>query len=109
MSLDALALLPGRCQHGYHVTQRTLCEDCTPSEWSLFRTAVLSVVRPDGTVHANDVRPLIRDRIPPKHIGSLYRRAKTDGLLVDTGIKEPSTDARGRNTDKDARIYKRAA
>lgn len=106
MNLDALALLPGRCAHGYHVTQRTLCETCTPTEWSLFRNAVLAAARPDGTVHANDLRPLIRDRIAPKHVGLMYRRAKADGLLVDTGIKEPSTDTQGRNADKDARIYR---
>lgn len=109
LNLDGLALLPGRCQHGFHVTQRTLCEDCTPSEWSLFRTAVLSVVRDDGTVHQGDVRPLIRGRIAPKHIGSLYRRARSEGLLVDTGQLEPSTDAAGRNTDKQSRIYRVAA
>ena len=109
MTLDALALLPGRCAHGFHVSQRALCEDCTPSEWSLFRTAVLSVVREDGTVHQGDVRPLIRGRIAPKHIGSLYRRARSEGLLVDTGQLEPSTDAAGKNTDKQSRIYRVAA
>ena len=56
-----------------------------------------------------DVRPLIRGRIAPKHIGSLYRRARSEGLLVDTGQLEPSTDAAGRNTDKQSRIYRVAA
>lgn len=119
---DALAALSGRCAHGWHIAAQG-CPTCVPvapdqgkagaagttDEWSLFVAAVRQVARPDGTVHQGDVRPLIRGRIAPKHIGSLYRRARSEGLLVDTGQLEPSTDSAGRNTDKQSRIYRVAA
>lgn len=118
MTLDAyLATLPDRCEHLYARNQG--CPTCVPvapdqgkagaagttDEWSLFRGTVLAAARPDGTVHQGDVRPLIRGRIAPKHIGSLYRRARSEGLLVDTGQLEPSTDTAGRNGDKTSRVY----
>ena len=40
---ESLALLPGRCQHGYHATQRAMCHDCSGApvdEWAVFRAAV---------------------------------------------------------------------
>lgn len=115
MTLDAyLARRPNRCTHGYAPNQG--CPDCTPvapvigtGEWPLFVAVLRKVARPDGTVHQGDVRPLIRGRIAPKHIGQLYRRARTEGLLVDTGDREPSSDSAGRNTDKTSRIYRLAS
>lgn len=107
MTALGLATLPDRCDLGFHITQHPhycACRDLT--EWVIFRTAVREVTRPDGTVHVNDIRPRIRGRIEPKRVGSLYRRAKAEGLLVDTGRKEPSSDVAGRNRDKDARIYR---
>lgn len=56
-------------------------------------------------MHVNDVRPLIRGRVAPKHVGQMYRRAKSLGLLVDVDRWEPSTDEAGANTDKPARVY----
>lgn len=44
-------------------------------------------------------RTCVRDRARE------YRRAKSEGLLRDTGEREPSNDAAGRNTDKLDRIY----
>lgn len=109
-----LACQPGRCAHGFAANQG--CPDCTPvapvigaGEWPLFVSVVRRVARVDGTVHQGDVRPLIRGRIAPKHIGSLYRRARSEGLLVDTGELEPSNDTAGRNSDKVSRIYKLGA
>lgn len=97
-----------RCQFGFAPTQHPqLCECEAPDEWSVFKRAVLGSVRRDGTVHQADVRPRIRGRIEPKHIGTMWRRAKDTGLLVDTGEREPSNDAAGRNTDKLDRIYRR--
>lgn len=107
-ALDAyLAEQPDRCQHGYHLTLQhpDLCDCQPPAEWPLFVAALRRAKRVDGTVHVNDVRPLIRGRIAPKHIGTLYRRAVTEGLLAFIGW-EPSTDAAGRNADKQARYYR---
>ena len=108
MTLDTyLAQRSDRCSDcGHHVPTQghgTTCADLT--EWTIFRTAVKQAVRPDGTVHQAEMRPLIRGRIQPKSIGRLYRRAKAEGLLSDTGIREPSNDDVGRNTDKLDRIY----
>jgi hypothetical protein len=95
-----------RCGYGYAPAQHPgLCR-CQESEWAVFRAAVVASVRPDGTVHQSDVRPRIKGRIEPKHIGGMYRRAKNVGLLVDTGEVEQSTDVGGRNTDKFSRIYR---
>lgn len=73
-------------------------------EWAVFVAAITQAAR-DGEVHQSAVRPLIRGRIEPKHIGTLYRRAKAEGLLTDTGRREPSNDVAGRNSDKLDRIY----
>lgn len=100
-AIEALALLPGRCQHGYHVTQRTLCGDCTPAtdEWATFTAALKAAVRADGTVHASDMRRLVGGRIEPRHIGTLYRRARSRGLLVEAG-HERSDDVAGKNAGR---------
>lgn len=96
-----------RCAHGFAAIQHPQCCACkvgVTSEWSVFLAALRSAGH-DGLVHQRDVRPLIRGRIEPKHIGTLYRRAKAEGLLVDTGDREPSDDTAGRNADKLDRIY----
>ena len=76
-------------------------------EWSIFTDALrhAAAVSADGRVHQRDVRPRVRGRVQPKHIGQFYRRAKDEQLLVDTGEREPSNDTAGRNTDKLDRIY----
>lgn len=113
MSLvDWLATRSDRCVHGWHVPTQG-CRDCTPvaaefkatSEWGVFKQALRDATRADASVHQCDVRPLIRGRIEPKHIGQLWRRARTEGLVSDTGEREPSNDTAGRNTDKLDRIY----
>jgi hypothetical protein len=95
--------LAGRCPTcGYHLTkQRCVCQH---SEWAIF-TAALRQVAVDGIVHQSAMRRLIRGRIEPKHVGTFYRRAKAEGLIRDTGEREPSDDAAGRNSDKLDRIY----
>lgn len=100
---EYLRALPGRCAGcGMHV-ERQGCR-CATDEWTVFVTALRTAARPDGLIHQGDVRPLIQ-RIPHKHRGQLYRRARTTGLIAVVG-KEPSTDAAGRNTDKDSRVYR---
>ena len=102
-----LRTLPGRCGGcGFHTAvQGCRCAPVAPSsEWAVFVAAIRQAAR-DGEVHQSDVRPIIRGRIEPKHIGTLYRRAKAEGLLSDTGRREPSNDVAGRNSDKLDRVY----
>lgn len=104
-----LERLPGRCPNGFAAIQHPrFCECADLSEWAIFSAAVKAAAR-DGLVHQSAVRPLIRGRIKPKHVGQLYRKARTTGLLVDTQEREPSNDTAGRNTDKLDRIYKLGA
>lgn len=109
MTTLGLDRLPTRCAHGYAPVQLDLCADCRPDEWHTFRAALRTATRDDGTIHQADVRPLIRGRVAPKHVGTLYRRAKAEGLIVDTGEREQSNDVAGRNADKLDRIYRSAA
>ena len=102
-----LERLPNRCSLGFHITQHPqFCACADLGERSIFRAALLSAAREDGTIHQADVRPQIRGRIAAKHVGTLYRRAKTEGLIADTGEREPSNDVAGRNADKLDRIYR---
>src|SRR5690348_12067946 len=111
MTLDAyLASRTDRCPGcGYHVPTQGHGGDSSPvapaDEWAIFKAALRAAVRDDGTVHQSDVRPRIRGRIEPKHIGQLWRRARSEGLVRDTGEREPSDDVAGRNADKLDRIY----
>ena len=106
MSLDAWAKSqPNRCSYGYAPEQHPGACECSESEWSVFVAAVRQAASLDGTVRQAKVRPLIRGKIPPRHIGTLYRRAKAEGLIRDTGEREPSNDFAGRNGDKLDRIY----
>lgn len=103
-----LRSLPGRCAScGHHIELQGHSVTCaaSPDEWATFVAAVRAVAV-DGIVHQSAMRPRLRGRVAPKSIGRFYRRAKDDGLLVDTGEREPSDDAAGRNTDKLDRIYR---
>lgn len=104
-----LAHAPGRCAHGYAAEQHPhFCACSTPGvsdEHSTFVAALRTARREDGTVHVNDVRPLVRGRIAPKHIGTLWRRAVAERLITFVGW-EDSTDAVGRNADKKSRVYR---
>ena len=102
---DYLATRTDRCAYGFAPAQHPGACECEHSDWHVFVRAVRAAARDDGTVHQSDVRPRIRGRIEPKRIGTLYRRAKAEGLLRDTGQVEPSTDVAGRNGDKLSRIY----
>lgn len=88
----------------------SVCTSCEirlcgrPDEWSLFVAALKSSVRSDGTVHQSDVRPKIRGRIHPKHIGQFYARARRDGLIRELR-REQSGDVAGRNTNKWEPVY----
>lgn len=101
--LDYLATAEGRCPRCLYHVQTQGCR-CGDPEWALFKVALAEAAR-GGVVHQSAVRPIIRGRIEPKHIGALYRRAKAEGLIRDTGEREPSNDVAGRNTDKLDRIY----
>ncbi|HEY0889434.1 MAG TPA: hypothetical protein VGE38_07480 [Nocardioides sp.] len=73
-------------------------------EWSVFVSA-LRQAAVGGVVRWNDVRPIIRGRIFHKHIGSLVKKAKAQGLLVEIK-RESSADAVGRNTHHDSGVYR---
>lgn len=103
--LAYLTSLPGRCTTcGAHLETQG-CK-CPGEEWTLFVRAIREVARPDGTVHQADVRPRIRGRVEPKHVGQFYRRARSLELIEDTGEREQSNDVAGRNADKLDRIYR---
>lgn len=95
---------PQRCAKcGFHVPTQS-CR-CLGSEWQLFLAALRQSVRADGTVHIKDVRPLIRKKIPAKHIGLLWRRARKEGLIEETGTWEQSDDTQGRNAHRVEMVY----
>lgn len=91
-----------RCDHGYAPEQHPAICGCgtgPASEWALFTAALREAVRDDGSVHQRDVRPRIRGRIEPKHIGQLWRKARDEGLVREAG-HERSDDAAGRNAGR---------
>lgn len=111
MSLQEwLAAREDRCALGFAEIQHPRFCTCThfqSDEWTQFVAALRKAARADGLIHQGDVRPLIQ-KIPHKHRGLLYRKARTEGLIEVVG-KEPSTDTAGRNGDKDSRVYRWAA
>lgn len=103
LGLDRVA---GRCPHGFAPQHHPTFCGCDLGEWFIFTTALREVAAEHGgLVHQSAMRARIRGRIAPKHIGGFYRRARTEGLIEDTGDREQSDDAAGRNTDKLDRIY----
>lgn len=109
MSLQEwLAGFDDRCPSGYSITHQhpTLCPDCPGDEWGIFTEALRTAARSDmrGQVHQRAVRPLVRGRIEPKHVGLNYRRAIREGLLREIS-REQSNDEAGRNTNKWEPIY----
>lgn len=78
---------------------------CPGSEWARFVAALRQAKRVDGTIHQRDVRPIIRGRIAPKHIGQMYQRARAEHLIDDTGCWEDSDDLIGKNRHKPERIW----
>lgn len=78
------------------------------NDYAIFTDALRRAVGPDGLVHQRDMRPLIRDRIKPQRIPTLYRRAIAQHLITEVK-RERSNDVRGRNTNKDEPVYRLAA
>lgn len=110
MNTLGLEHLAGRCANGFDIaTQHDASNPhacpCDVGEWPTFLAAIRKAVRPDGTVSNNDLRPHLQV-IPHKHRGLLYRKATSAGVLeLIRDRREPSTDTRGKNTDKDAKFY----
>ena len=111
MSLQEwLAAREDRCPHGFAASQHPRYCSCTSksesAEFAIFVAALhtAAAMHPDGLISQTKVRPLIQ-RIPPKHRGLLYRKARAAGLIEEVG-KEPSTDEAGGNTDKDQKVWK---
>lgn len=70
-----------------------------PVGWSFFRNSLEAARREDGTVHACDLRPVLRGRLEPKTIATCYRVARQRGLLVEAGT-ERSDDHAGKNAGR---------
>lgn len=102
--LDAwLRSQSSRCdQCGAHVPTQGHGGPCAPvapdSEWATFLMA-LRKAAVDGVVRQAKVRPLIRGRIEPKHIGQQYKRAIREGVLVERA-PERSDDELGKNAGR---------
>lgn len=114
MNTLGLETFPNRCEMGFaDVHHPDLCNCSDLGEYAVFVRAVREVAAENGgTVYQSDrpdgrlgVRSRLRGRIEPKHVGTLYRRAKSEGLLADTGEREKSDDVAGKNSDKLDRIY----
>jgi hypothetical protein len=93
----ALRSLPGRCAGCLYDVKHQGCR-CVDGEWSTFVTAIRAAAV-GGIVHQRNVRPMIRGRIEPKHIGQQYARAIREGLLVE-GSPERSDDSVGKNAGR---------
>ena len=71
-----------------------------PDEWAVLVAAVSKVAAEhDGEVDWTHVRPIIRGRIEPKHVGTLVRRARREGLLIEDHF-DRSEDAVGKNAGR---------
>ena len=96
---------PDRCAYGFSPNQHPGACECEHSDWHVFTRAIRSAMKDNGEVSQNDIRPLIRGRIDPKRIGQLYRRARSEGLLVEVR-REPSADVAGRNSHHWQPVYR---
>ena len=96
---------PGRCAFGFAIVEQhpALCQCTDADEWAVFTAALVSAAK-DGRVHQADVRPHIRGRIEPKHIGTLYRRARAEGLIREVD-HERSDDIAGKNAGRLEPVY----
>ena len=71
-----------------------------PDEWAVLVAAVSKVAAEhDGEVDWTHVRPIIRGRIEPKHVGTLVRRARREGLLIEDHF-DRSEDVVGKNAGR---------
>lgn len=110
MTTLGLERLPNRCAQGFAPQHHpAFCECADLGEYAIFTAALRAAADATGLIHQRDVRPRIRGRIKPRHVGTLYRRARAEGLIVDTGEREPSSDVAGGNSDKLDRCYRLAA
>lgn len=106
----------GECKnlaHSPRLGKTWTCPDCdaakvaadeaaippSTDEWATFKAALIKARRVDGTVHQCDVRPHIRGVIEPKHVGQMWRRARSEGLVAELG-HERSNDTAGRNAGR---------
>jgi hypothetical protein len=100
-----LATFEDRCARGFHLTAQhpALCDCQDGDEWAVFTAALFAAAR-DGRVHQRVVRPHIRGRIEPNHVGILYRRALSEGLLREVD-HERSDDVDGKNAGRLEPVY----
>ncbi len=76
------------------------------AEWQEFTACLrLASVWDAGTVTANRMRPLIKDKVAPRRVGPFYRKACLEGLIRATDDWEPSNDHGGKNAGRPTRKY----
>lgn len=76
-------------------------------EWQEYRRALRLCADPfTGVLDPNKLRRCIRGRIAPRRIGAFTNRAKSEGLIADTGEWQISDDTEGRNAGKPCRVYR---
>ena len=97
------------------LTDSTTCTDCerqrivfVADPWATFVRVLRSSVRPDGTVHACDVRPKVKGRIKPQKISSCWREAQSPAadLIRQTDEVERSDDREGKNAGRPEYVYR---
>lgn len=121
MSTLGLHLLPNRCIHGFDLkTQHPHLCSCAgqqlkdrgqaitsaADEWQVFTAAVRKVAAEHGgEVDWTHVRPLIRGRVEPKHVGQFVKRARRGGLLIEVTHRR-SEDHIGKNAGRLEPLYR---
>lgn len=103
---DRLATYSDRCRYGFSIEHHhpLYCSCTEGSEWSIFVAALKQARRSDGSISQTDMRPLIKGRVAPKHVGPLYQRAVREHLIRRIG-REDSTDVAGRNSHHEQAVY----
>lgn len=104
MSTLGLETRTDRCALGFALCHHPHYCNCSElGEWAIFLGA-LRQAAVDGVVHQSAMRPLLRGRIEPKHIGGQYKQAIRQGLIREIN-REQSNDEVGRNTNKWEPVY----
>jgi len=75
-------------------------------EWNRFTQALESAADLDGVISPNFLRGLLRGSVAPRRIGAFTHRAKSEGLIVETGDWQISDDREGRNGGRPMRVYR---
>lgn len=103
--LDIFAPAPAVDPHRA-ITDRLSRDPAREYERSVIVDRIANAVRADGRVSANDWRGQVPEWINHKLVGVTVRALTRIGVLVATGLYEPSTDHAGGNAGKPIPIYR---